>query len=484
MSTAEMAGKLDGVGRIAAKARSAAADTRPAKPAVVAAPAGDLVAEIFEDKRENFIAVTPQALIDRLSQPEMWSAGEAAKVRRLFMYMSNWRQQSYGAKLLELGRVYEPFSPDSDLLVTRKYSEAEKSSLEQQLMDGMRDLMKHANYTRIDPDNIELIMTKDSHYGLDLRVDLGAFDEIEIFYRGAITRKNSRRSRAKFYLKMEDFDVPIFQRLAIVFKLKSEAKRVEELMALEGLDRDKAERRVKKLRGPIADQVSSDFVYVKLFKNIPRSDIEMVFPNTKIRFRLFDKIKLGVTASGGLGMGVAATATKIAVATNPIALAGAVAGLGGVAIRQLVNFSNQRNKYMVTMAQNLYSHALADNRGAMTLLAERASEEDIKEEVLLYSLLVKERVREVELKAADQAIERYLTSTFGLDVNFDVQEALERLKHDGLVTVTADGTLVALGPEAAAARIDELWDGYLDQLVSFAEGEGREYEGEAPVTLT
>ena len=485
MSTAEMAGTLNGVGGVAANARNRASAAANAKtqPAVKA-KAEELIAEIFMDKRENFIAVTPQALIDRLSQPQMWGAGEAAKVRRLFMYMSNWRQQSYGAKLLELGRAYEPFSPDSDLLVTRKYSEPEKSSLELQLMDGMRDLMKHANYTRIDPDSIELIMTKDSHYGLDLRVDLDAFDEIEIFYRGAITRKDSRRSRAKFYLKMEDFDVPIFQRLAIVFKLKPDAKRVEELMAQEGLDRDKAERRVKQMRGAIAGLVSPDYVYVKLFKNIPRSDIEMVFPNTKIKFRLFDKIKLGVTASGGLGMGVAATVTKIAVATNPIALAGAVAGFGGVAIRQLVNFSNQRNKYMVTMAQNLYSHALADNRGAMTLLAERASEEDIKEEVLLYSLLVKERVKEHELKDADKAIERYLTATFGLDVNFDVQEALDRLKHDGLVSVAADGTLVALAPAAAAARIDVLWDSYLDQLVSFAAGEGQEYEGEAPVTLT
>ena len=74
--------------------------------------------------------------------------------------------------------------------------------------------------------------------------------------------------------------------------------------------------------------------------------------------------------------------------------------------------------------------------------------------------------------------------TLGLDVNFDVVEALGRLKHDGLVSVASDGTLVALAPDAAATRIDQLWDGYLDQLVDFAEGEGREYEGESLVSLS
>lgn len=480
MSTAEMAGKLDGVGIRPAVQRAAAVENTVAP---ISATGRDPVADMLEDYRENFIGVTPQALIDRLSQTAAWPPGQAAQVRRLFLYLSNWRQQSYGARLLELGRVYEPFSPDSDLLITRSYTEAERKDLEHHLVGGLRYIMKHANFTRIDPGNIELILTKESHYGLDLHVDLDAFDELEIYYRGISTRRDSKRSLRQLYLRREEFEVPIFQRLAIVFKLKPEAKRVEELMVKAGIDREQAEKRVKKMRGPIADHIKPEFVYIKLFKNIPRADIEMVFPNTRIKFRLLDKIRLGVTASSGVGMGVAATATKIAVATNPVALAGAVAGLGGVAIRQLVNFSNQRNKYMVTMAQNLYAHALADNRGVMTLLAERASEEDVKEEVLLYSLLAKEPVKETELKSADRAIERYLTATFGIDVDFDVEEALQRLKQDGLVTVAADGTLVALPPAAAAERIDKLWDGYLDKLVDFTDSGGQETEGQSPATL-
>ena len=68
-------------------------------------------------------------------------------------------------------------------------------------------------------------------------------------------------------------------------------------------------------------------------------------------------------------------------------------GLGGIAFRQTVNFMNQKQRYMVVMAQNLYFHAMADNRGVMIKLADRAAEEDIKEEMLLYTVLAKENAR-------------------------------------------------------------------------------------------
>jgi hypothetical protein len=198
-----------------------------------------------------------------------------------------------------------------------------------------------------------------------------------------------------------------------------------------------------------------------------------------VQFRLFDKIKFGVTAGSGLGMGLAGTVGKVALATtNPLALLGALAGLGGVAMRQASNFINQRNRYMIVMAQNLYFHALADNRGVMILLADRAAEEDVKEEMLLYSALAKERINIRDLNAVDEAIEHYIKSTFGLDVNFDISDALGRLKQDGLVTEHPDGTLEALPPQAAALQIDKLWDACLDQLPDPPVADGHEFDGD------
>jgi hypothetical protein len=133
----------------------------------------------------------------------------------------------------------------------------------------------------------------------------------------------------------------------------------------------------------------------------------------------------------------------------------------------------------VVMAQNLYFHAMADNRGVVTLLADRAAEEDVKEEMLLYSVLAKAPANIADLGHLDQAIEQYLARTFDIDVDFDVADALKRLKQDGIVNELPDGTLQTLPPQQAALHIDKLWDASLDQLPDIAPEEGHEMGMEA-----
>jgi hypothetical protein len=458
------------------------AGTAPAElpPSTHQEPRDDIFDEILAhaDDRERFIPVTRAALMERLTRPQSWRANEAKEARRFFRYLDYWRQASYTAHLLEMGQTYEPFNPDSDLLVTRKYTEADKSALQQRLIEQTQMLLEQANYTQIDPADMELILTADSHYGLDLHVDMHAFDELMIYYRGATKRRLHRRDARKLYLFKEEYDVPIFQRLFVLFKLKPFEQRVDEVMKQQTCERAAAEKIVRKLRGSLGAEINSSSVYMKLFKNIPRSDIEMCFPNTTVKFRLFDKLRLGVTAGGGLGVGVVGTATKLMVAANPIALAGAVATLGGLAFRQGMKFIHKRNEYMVTMAQNLYFHALADNRGVMTVLADRAAEEDIKEEMLLYSVLAKDTVHVNELADVDAAIEQQLFNTFGLNINFDLHDALDRLVNDGVVQIGQDGWIRTLGPAEAARHIDSLWDNYLDELPDPTRGEGVEFEDE------
>ena len=447
------------------------------------APRDNVIEEILaqSDQRERFIPLTRSALMERLTHQQAWRGNEGKEARRFFRYLDYWRQASYTAHLLEMGQAYEPFNPDSDLLVTRKYTDAEKSTLQQRLVEQMQMLLEQANYTRIDPSDVKLILTAESHYGLDLHVDMHAFDELLIYYRGATKRKLHRRDARKLYMFKEEYDAPIFQRLFVLFKLKPFDERVQEVMVAKKCEKKAAERIVQKLRGSLGAEMKSQSIYLKLFKNIPRSDIEMCFPNTTVRFRLFDKLRLGVTAGGGLGMGVVGTATKLMVAANPIALAGAVVTLGGLAFRQGMKFIHKRNEYMVTMAQNLYFHALADNRGVMNVLADRAAEEDIKEEMLLYSVLAKDPVHVNELADVDAAVEQQLLNTFGLNLNFDLHDALDRLVTDGIVKVGEDGWVRTLAPADAARHIDSLWDNYLDRLPDPTRGEGVEFEDEPQV---
>ena len=349
--------------------------------------------------------------------------------------------------------------------------------MQKRLVAHMSELLTQGNFTRIAPEDFHVILTKDSHYGLDLQVDTDAFEELLIFYRGATTITERHRDIRKAYIGWKEIRVPVFQRLFILFKLKPYETRVQELMEQQKVDRKKAEAIVRRQRKMLPDTVTSDHVYIKLFKNMPRSDVEMAFPNTKVRFRPFDKIKLGLTAGSGVGVGVVGTIGKLALLSNPYTLVMTLGGLGGIAARQASNFIAQRNRYMVVLAKNLYFHSMADNRGVMTLLADRAADEDIKEEMLLYTALANERLNARDLATIDRGIEGYLSSTFGINVDFDVSDALDRLKKEGIVTELEDGTLKTLPPQEAALHIDKLWDACLDQLPDITTaGEGTEIE--------
>jgi hypothetical protein len=425
--------------------------------------------------REKFLPVTRHALLDRLTVPSLWPSGDPAQARRFMRYLDYWRRHAYSVKLLDLEQSYEPFSPDTDLLLTRTFTPEERLAMQKRLVAQMTELLEQGNFTRVDPADFHVILTKDSHYGLDLQVDVEAFEEILVFYRGITTFIERRRDIRKAYLGWKEVEVPVFQRLFILFKLKPLEARVEEVMQEKKVERKEAEKIVQRLGRLLPETVRSDHVYIKLFKNMPRSDVEMAFPNTRVRFRLFDKIKFGVTAGSGVGVGVVSTAGKLALLSNPYTLVMTLAGFGGIAVRQASAFINQRNRYMVVLARNLYFHSMADNRGVMTLLADRAAEEDIKEEMLLYTAIANARVNIRELKAVDEVIEKYLADTFGIEVNFDVEDALRRLKADGIVTELADGTLRTLPPGEAAAHVDKLWDLCLDQLPDVTTaGEGRE----------
>ena len=433
-----------------------------------------MTAPVAAETREKFLPVTKAALMDRLTRDDRWPGVPAVDVRRFFRYLDYWRQQQYTMRLLSLQEAYEPFSPDTDLLMTRDYAPAERKALQKQVMTGIEGLLRQANYTRLDPNEVDLILTKDSAYGLDLTVDLKAFEEIAIYYRGVGCRTQERRKLGKFYRK-EEFDVPIYRRLCIVFKLMPFEARVAQVMADNNWPRVNAETHVRRLRAQLPGAIGDANIYMKLFRNIPTSDIEMVFPNTQVRFRLMDKLRLGATAGGGLGFGVFTSAGKVALlATNPLAAAGAALGLGGLVFRQAMGFVNQKQRYMMVMAQNLYFHSLADNRSVIVKLASRAAEEDIKEEWLLYAVLAKTHASRADLAGIDRAIENHIAAEFGITVDFDIEDALERLVADGLVTEAPDGGFTTLAPRDAALHIDAKWDCLLDNLPDPGRAEGAE----------
>lgn len=413
-------------------------------------------------EKERFIPVSRQAILDYLKRPESWAEGEYEHASTFMDYLDAWRHQSYRSRLTALKQSYLTFSPDRDTVRALEFTPVQLLKMRHNLMEHLGDLLESANYEKVTQKDLDLLLTSDSPYGLRLHVDLDAFDDVVIYFRGAGTKIVEYRDWKWLYLKKKGVETPIFQRLFVALKLKPEEEVINQLMLRDELTHKKAEKLVKKNRKMLPDGVTSDFIYLKLFKNIPQDDLEMMFPNTKVEFKLLDKLKIGVTAGGGTIAGLATAIPKLLLGlANPLLLIPALAGIIGLLVRQVTKVFHQRNEYMMTLAQNLYFHNLANNRGVLTLLVDRAEEEDIKEELLLYNYLVRNKDKGTNLSTAKADIELFLQKEFGVDINFDLEDGFSRLLRDGLVEKTDDGSYKVLPPSRASSQLHRLWRGAL-----------------------
>jgi hypothetical protein len=410
----------------------------------------------------RFIPVSRYGLRRRLVAMLAEGRGGEKAWGRALDCLAAWRHQAYRTRLLDLIENYLPFSPDSDTAYLIELDQQGRDKAQAAFIAGVEALLAQANFVRLNRDDVQRLLIERSPYGLYLNVDLSEFDEALLYYRGTGMIVREERNPWRLYLAKDRFEIPTFERLFLLLKLKPAETRIAEIMAANGTTEAQAQRALRKARAHFPPGVSSEHIYVKMFKRIPQIDLEMLFPNTKIAFRPSDKLKLMITAGGGTVAGVSGTATKLLAAINPFTLAFGIADLSAVVFRQVMKFFNTRNHYMMVLAQNLYFCSLANNHGALTLIADRAEEEDVKEDMLLYAFLARYPAKYDALGEIKRQVTSFLGERCGVNVDFDAEDALRRLLGDGLVRSDAEGNLTAIAPDEARAHLDKLWDRLLD----------------------
>jgi hypothetical protein len=418
---------------------------------------------------ERFIPVTRHDLLDRLSRPEVWGK-EVEEIRTLFRVLVHWRRLEYSERQRQLVRDYHPFNPDADMK-GEPLTEAHRQERQREFLRHIRHLLERGNYIEIPNESIPRLIAEQNPYGIELKVDLSEFEELLIYYRGQTSTIVKPNRLDAWVRRKKPVSLPIYQRLFVLLKLKPIELRLREIMKAENVDEKKAAKILRKLRKTLPSTVTGELIYLKLFKFIPRSDLEMLFPNTRVMLKSFDKLRLGITAGGGTTAGVVGTVSKLTAATaiGPVGWAVALAGLAGIIFRQVTSVFNARTQYMIELNRKLYFHSIANNRSVLAMLTEGGEEEDVKEEALLYTFLVNHPVHESELQHIKEGIEHFLSDAYGIKINFDMNDALARLAEDGLVKKDAGGVLTALRPTEAFLHIDHKWDSYLD-AIAHAEG--------------
>ena len=90
-----------------------------------------------------------------------------------------------------------------------------------------------------------------------------------------------------------------------------------------------------------------------------------------------------------------------------------------------------------------------------------SEEQEVKEALLAYSFLQIEGDQNYTMESLDDRVEAWLQATFSVTVDFEVRDALGKLRNLGLLH-EEEGRLSVIPPKEALIRLDEIWDGLYD----------------------
>lgn len=411
---------------------------------------------------ERFIPVSKKAVITDLAnsfadkpQEQQWFSDFTRLIVGIYHYRFHHR-------LSKLKVAYAPFNPDRDEIDAQDFPLEVLTTMHNKMAEEAKLLVEKANYSEIDRAEIFRLMNERSAFGVEVSIDLDDYSELVLYARGSAIKREEVRTWKSLFLKKEILETPIFKRLFILLQFKSEEQRIQDVMQSKGLTEKKATAQVRRQRGALPKDISTQHIYVKLFKNIPRSDVATLFPNQQIKLKKWDKIRFAVTGGGGTLAGVIGAATKILVSLNPITLVMTLFGFAGVIVRQVMSVLNQRTHYMMLLSRNLYFHNLSNNFGVITYMLDMAEDEEVKEAILAYYFLL-QSPQGLTSQAIDRKVEEYLKTHYQADIDFEISDGLQKLLADGLVT--QQGEVYIAKP---LLEVCQLLDKHWDNIFSYA----------------
>ncbi|NDF61099.1 MAG: DUF3754 domain-containing protein, partial [Crocinitomicaceae bacterium] len=137
---------------------------------------------------------------------------------------------------------------------------------------------------------------------------------------------------------------------------------------------------------------------------------------------------------------------------------GAALGVLGVYLfRQYKEYKTKINDFHRMLTDSLYFKNLGNNSGVFHSLIDSSEEEEIKESILAYSFLLNHS-EPLKAEDLDRQIELWFEKEFNIAIDFEVDDALNKLKKIGLAT--EQNSLWSVLPiDEALSCVDNLWDG-------------------------
>lgn len=347
-----------------------------------------------------------------------------------------------------LHRDYAPFDPDSDFPNAVPLSPEAEIATFARLVDEFRQLLIRANFVQLAEEDIDEALDAASDWGVSLHVDTSCFERLEVFARGDCITRRTRKSWQTFYRQTE-VEVPTFQRLAVIFRLK------------EGVDSSLHQGAHLHHSRPVSEVRP---VFVKLFKNVPKMDVDMLLPGTRVKMSWVDQGRIMLPTLSGLALAAIKVAKGAVIVTfvsvyGTLAFLGFVGGTLAYGLKSFFGYLQTKDKYHLHLTRSLYYQNLDNNAGVFTRLLLEAEQQEVREALLAYALLRNNAQHGGRsLQELDQHVESWLNDEFGMRVDFEIQDALRKLLDWGLIERLSPDRFHGVPVLEALQRLDAKWD--------------------------
>lgn len=185
------------------------------------------------------------------------------------------------------------------------------------------------------------------------------------------------------------------------------------------------------------DKAESRSLQLKIYERIPIPDLPVIFPHKKLSFRIIDTVRLdAATILGLLAYFINYKFEDILSSPSAIFLdVIAVSALIIYVTRVALGYKQTWDRYQLLVNKTLYEKTLAGGFGSVHFLLDASQQQQYKEAILMYAVLLKgEKNQVICYKNVGDRCERFMYDVFKAKVEMPVEKAIETLTRLGLVS--------------------------------------------------
>jgi Protein of unknown function (DUF3754) len=384
--------------------------------------------------KEHHIPLHTTDLIEFLARRPVMSNETAHEFRQIATLILAIEHNLYRQRHAQLLYNYAPLDPNLDRMLASLPENDQREIQIANTRTQVEEALVRANYRKLNTEETFQTLQAASRWGVRMRVNFELQEWMDIYTRGFVLGKRRQRSWRKFY-RYQECEVPLYQRLVVIFRAKADHPQ----------------------------KFNSGQIYLRMFKNVPRHDIDMMLPGAGIRMTWVDHSKIVLPSV----YTAAVTLWRVLKYFLMLTLLGALKTVGiifisllaiGYGIKNMFSFrSHTRQRYLLNMTQNLYYQSLGNNMAVLLRLLEEGEQQEACQAILTYFVALESAFQPQTWEKIHSRCGELLLEATGVFADLDTQACLNNLQRLRLLALQ-DGKWLAVPTAAARQQLELVWN--------------------------